>query len=36
MRLREHFDIIVNEVARDFGSKDKSKTQMQAYSMIEP
>ena len=40
MRLRlcsrEHFNIVVNGVVRDFGDKDQSKTQTQTRSVDEP
>ena len=36
LRLREKFNIVVNGVVRDFGSKDQSKTQTQANSVNGP
>ena len=36
LRLREHFNIVVNGVVRDFGSKDQSKTQTETHSVKEP
>ena len=36
MRLREHFNIVVNRVVRDFGGEDQSKMQTQTHSVNGP